>query len=148
VPLGRIIEIPTNAKAANSFVKAYLICLKVTSQGDVNGKVTFQTQAQFRNLKRKLRFQAWLDGRTVAPLRPQIQLDRTKLSGSKRISAGFFLNVVARLNMVTNFQSQIIKGLSSTIGDTGLIPMFEIEAYSAHSAVGQRDYPSADSLHC
>ena len=39
--------------------------------------------------------------------------------------------------MAKNFQLQIINGLSSTIVDTGPIPEFEIEAYSAHSAVGR-----------
>ena len=137
VPLGRISEIPTEATAAKNFAKAYLIGLKVTSQGDMKGRVTLQTQAQFKNLKRNIRFRTWLDGSTVAPLRPRIQLDRTELSGSKRVSAGFFFNVVARHDMATNFQAQIIKSLSTSIGDTGPIPEFEIEAYSAHSAVGR-----------
>ena len=103
----------------------------------MKGRVTLQTQAHFKNLKRNLRFRTWLDGSTIAPLRPRIQLDRTELSGSKRVSAGFFFNVVARHDMAQNFRAQIIKGLSSTIGATGPIPEFEIEAYSAHSAVGR-----------
>jgi hypothetical protein len=99
-------------------------------------RVTFQTQALL-NLKRNLQFRYWLEGSTVAPLRPRIQLDRTELSGSKRVSAGFFFNVMARHDMAKNFQLQITNGMSYTIAATGPIPEFEIEAYSAHSAVGQ-----------
>jgi hypothetical protein len=56
VPLGQISEIPTYATAASFFAKANLIGLKILSQGDMKGRVTFQTQALFKNLKRNQRF--------------------------------------------------------------------------------------------
>ena len=108
----------------------------MSPKGDMKGKVMIQTQAHFKNLKRNTKFREWFEGSTVAPLRPVVKLDKTNLSGSRRISAGFF-NVVARHDMAENFELQIINALSPTRRDSGPIPEFEIEVYSMHDGGGR-----------
>jgi hypothetical protein len=136
VPLGRTKDIPTDSSAKN-FVKAYLADLKMSEKGDMKGKVMIQMQAQFKNLKRNTKFRTWFEGSTVAPLRPVIKLDKTKLKGPRRITAGLFFNVVARHDMTENFELQITNALVAKTQISGPIPEFEVEVYSMHGSSGR-----------
>ena len=51
--LGRNCACPTNATELFFFAKAYLVDLKVSSKGDMKGKVLLRTQAHFLTLWRK-----------------------------------------------------------------------------------------------
>jgi hypothetical protein len=50
--LGRNSIFPTNAIDAKNFAKAYMADLKVSSKGDMKGKVLLKTQAKFLRLRR------------------------------------------------------------------------------------------------
>jgi hypothetical protein len=130
--LGRNGVFPSNAIDAENFAKAYLADLKVSSKGDMKGKVLLKTQAKFPTLKRNKKFREWLNGSTTAPLCPKVLLIKTELSGPVRVSAGFFFNVAPRHDMATNFHKQIVSNLSSRTQPTGPIPEFEIEVYALH----------------
>ena len=136
--LGRNTAFLTNAIDAKSFAKAYLADLKVSSKGDMKGKVLIRTKARFPTLKKNRNFQNWLDGSTIASIQPKVLLVKTKLEGSVRVSAGFFLNVVPRHDMVTNFHTQLAKSLFSTLQASGAYPDFQIEVYPLHGNGGNK----------
>jgi hypothetical protein len=136
--LGRNAAFPTNLSDAKGFAKAYLADLKVSSKGDMKGKVLLRTQARFSTLKKNKNFRNWLDGSTAEPTRPRVMLIKTELEGSVRVSAGFFFNVVPRHDRTQNFHSQIARILFSTINTSGSYPDFEIEVYTLHGNGGKK----------
>jgi hypothetical protein len=54
--LGRNSIFPTNAMEAKNFAKAYMADLKVSSKGDMKGKVLLKTQAKFLTFKKNKKF--------------------------------------------------------------------------------------------
>jgi hypothetical protein len=60
------------------------------------------------------------------------------LTGSVKVSAGFFFNVAPRHDMATNFHRQIVNNLSLRTKETGLIPDFQIEVYPLHGHGGTK----------
>ena len=54
--VGRNTVFPTNAKDAKKFAKAYSADLKVSTKGDMKGKVLIRSQARFPTLKKNRNF--------------------------------------------------------------------------------------------
>jgi hypothetical protein len=135
---GRNSIFPTNAMDAKNFAKAYMADLKVSSNGDMKGKVLLKTQAKFLTFKKNKTFRKWLDGSTTAPLQSKVLLIKTELTGSVIVSAGFFFNVAPRHDMATNFHRQIVNNLSLRTQATGPIPEFQIEVYPLHGNGGTK----------
>ena len=123
VPLQHTKDIP-NDESAQQFVFAYIAGLKLTAQGDTIGKVWLRSQAKFKNIKRDVRFSDWLDGSTTSP---RIELKLSTLTGTKVIGTGIFLNVIARYDLLENFQDHIGLALESTKEKSGPVPEFQIE---------------------
>ena len=128
-PFTRTAQIPKDVEEAKVFVKNYVAGLTVTKKGTMKGKVWIQSHAKFVTIKKNKKFLTWLAGTKTSP---RVNLDRMDMDGTSRFSAGFFINVVARYDLTSNFAERVASMLLQT-RHTGPTPEFQIEAASIYA---------------
>ena len=113
-------QIPNDASVSN-FTHAYLSGLRVTTSS-MKGKLWIRCLKNFPQFKSNAGFLKWLEAENSTR---RIILDRMVMQGTEWFAVGFFVNAIAELRLVDNFNDRL--GLALLSIKKGDIPEFQCD---------------------